>query len=247
MTEFDKGKVKEWFHIRNSEILTKELIYDEEFRKWINQFDNYDEIFPKYGRNEKGQYPLWKVKTKCNVCGKELIFEISRTAFLSWLKNSEKLICDSCKAKAQERTKQEKIILSEIAERDYKTEKNKNTQNYISIYLNSNNSWKNDTHIWDMKNQVLQANYLNEEEIAEYIRSMDYKDFLQTPYWKAISLIVKKKHNFKCALCGVGTWLNVHHPTYDIHGYEHRNLDELIPLCRECHEIHHKVIHGEIE
>lgn len=80
-----------------------------------------------------------------------------------------------------------------------------------------------------------------EAEAEELILEMDYQDFLQTPYWKAVASMVRKKNKYKCVLCGESYGLNVHHKTYENHGAEHLHLDDLTLLCSECHEKFHEV------
>jgi 5-methylcytosine-specific restriction endonuclease McrA len=77
------------------------------------------------------------------------------------------------------------------------------------------------------------------DNIAEYIKAMEYKDFLQTPYWKNISEYKKKLANNRCQLCNRGGELHTHHRTYSIHGYEIKNLDDLVVLCKKCHAKFH--------
>ena len=67
---------------------------------------------------------------------------------------------------------------------------------------------------------------------------MSYKDFLNTPYWKAISAYLKIKRG-KCEKCGSETELHTHHKTYEHHGTEIFNLNDLICLCKECHRKFH--------
>ena len=78
-------------------------------------------------------------------------------------------------------------------------------------------------------------------EIVLDIRNMDYKDFLKSDLWKAISGLVKKRASNKCSLCSRNERLEVHHNTYDRHGYEWLYWEEdLICLCHRCHERFHK-------
>jgi DNA-directed RNA polymerase subunit M/transcription elongation factor TFIIS len=69
---------------------------------------------------------------------------------------------------------------------------------------------------------------------------MPYKEFLLTPYWKAISNYVRYRRECKCQLCGSVKSLNVHHRDYERRGqeYEHWQTD-LILLCNDCHSKFH--------
>lgn len=79
------------------------------------------------------------------------------------------------------------------------------------------------------------------EGVPDYIRKMDYKDFLETPYWKQVVRDVKAKKGNRCELCGSSSNLEVHHPDYSIHGYEIDNEDRLTLLCHECHSRFHNM------
>ena len=74
--------------------------------------------------------------------------------------------------------------------------------------------------------------------IPEYIRLMDYKDFLTTFYWQAVSCQARSEHD-RCQLCGSKKDLQVHHPHYDFHGDEIRNIGNLTVLCHDCHAKFH--------
>lgn len=100
-----------------------------------------------------------------------------------------------------------------------------------------------------IRDQVISFNELkslldnaDEDRIAEYIQTMNYKDFLNSPYWKAIAKYRKYKANYKCCVCGNKQNLNVHHNTYEHHGYEHKHsyiMSDLTVLCNECHKKFH--------
>lgn len=73
-----------------------------------------------------------------------------------------------------------------------------------------------------------------DEEIAARIKQMPYSDFLKTPYWNIIADL-KKAVSGSCVLCCSDKRLEVHHPTYEWHGYEHRHFNDLVVLCHDCH------------
>lgn len=77
------------------------------------------------------------------------------------------------------------------------------------------------------------------EEVKERILHMDYQDFLKTPYWKSIAYFVKAEAGRKCSICGATKTLEVHHLTYDNHGDELHHLDDLVCVCKKCHEGFH--------
>lgn len=89
-------------------------------------------------------------------------------------------------------------------------------------------------------------NYIHNQDViwplvADYIKyGIDYKDFLKTPYWKAIAEKTKQMAGYKCAICNSNKNLATHHKTYEHHGYELFYIKEdLIVLCDNCHKKFH--------
>ena len=72
------------------------------------------------------------------------------------------------------------------------------------------------------------------------ILHMPYEDFLKTPYWKAISGYIKERDLNRCEKCGAQKRLQVHHLSYQHHGDELHNMNELVTLCRKCHKETHE-------
>ena len=69
-----------------------------------------------------------------------------------------------------------------------------------------------------------------------YLYSLQHKLFLKTLYWLIIREYLLEIREHKCQRCGKEKRLNVHHESYDHKGSEFENLDDLIVLCRPCHE-----------
>lgn len=67
-----------------------------------------------------------------------------------------------------------------------------------------------------------------------------HKAYLQTEQWKHISQRAKSAANFKCEMCGSGINLCVHHTTYENLMRERRHMDDLVVLCKNCHEKVHE-------
>ena len=88
---------------------------------------------------------------------------------------------------------------------------------------------------------IIENGRYNIKEAREAILNMPYRDFLKTPYWKAIAEYVKEQSSNKCSVCGSPKSLHVHHVTYGNHGDELHHLEDLACLCRKCH----KAIHGK--
>jgi 5-methylcytosine-specific restriction endonuclease McrA len=75
------------------------------------------------------------------------------------------------------------------------------------------------------------------------LRELPYDEFLNEPYWRAVSRLVKDRDKHRCQKCGRPgdqyRRLEVHHLRYDKHGKEHRHLGDLRTLCSECHRKFH--------
>ena len=69
---------------------------------------------------------------------------------------------------------------------------------------------------------------------------MNYKDYLQTDYWKAVAFKVKERAEFRCVVCNSSEGLSAHHRTYDHRGNELSHLNDLTCLCGACHNLYHK-------
>ena len=107
--------------------------------------------------------------------------------------------------------------------------------------LNAKRCWKDGVSVYDKLKEIGYRCWrgINWDEVEEHICNMDYYDFLNTPYWKAISEYVKVKNHYKCEICGKTGVLHVHHPTYEFHGRELQNINKLKCLCDSCHKIFH--------
>lgn len=76
------------------------------------------------------------------------------------------------------------------------------------------------------------------KETVETLKAMRYADFLQTDYWKMVSEQVKKRANYKCQVCGrSNVVLNAHHNTYEHRGEEYLYMEDLVCLCKDCHNL----------
>lgn len=77
---------------------------------------------------------------------------------------------------------------------------------------------------------------------VEELRQMPYGDYLQTPEWFHLRRLVLERAGRACERCGKTEceW-NVHHLTYERRGHE--RLEDLVLLCRHCHETAHGIEH----
>lgn len=72
---------------------------------------------------------------------------------------------------------------------------------------------------------------------SEYLKGMGYQEFLSTRYWYAIRLKIRSLQK-SCQCCTAeADVFQIHHRTYEHHGYEHKNLEDLRLLCFRCHSI----------
>ncbi len=113
-----------------------------------------------------------------------------------------------------------------------------NTLHYLENYLKPGRKWYNQIPPQERINHIRNAR-VDWATVSVHIRNMDYSNFLQTPYWKAISAHKKFKAGYRCQVCNSPNRLTTHHRNYGIHGYEHANMWELTVLCTHCHEQFH--------
>ncbi len=64
-----------------------------------------------------------------------------------------------------------------------------------------------------------------------------HKKYLQSQEWSKLKTQALSRANYKCQLCNARNELHIHHRTYNNIGNE--DLDDLIVLCRKCHEKFH--------
>ena len=66
-----------------------------------------------------------------------------------------------------------------------------------------------------------------------------YDQYLKSKEWSDIREPVLRKYNYQCAICYGTSILQVHHLTYKNIGHE--NMEDLICLCKSCHEKTHNL------
>ena len=96
--------------------------------------------------------------------------------------------------------------------------------------------------IKDKKSKVIKPKKLNKEEIIQ--KKKAYGEFIKSPYWRKVRKLVLKRDNNCCCSCGSMDNLHIHHLTYKHHFKELDNLDDLITLCKKCHNDIHGRING---
>jgi hypothetical protein len=70
------------------------------------------------------------------------------------------------------------------------------------------------------------------------LRTMPYREYLQTPEWHVRAQEAYARFGFRCALCNDERDLNAHHRTYKRRGCE--LPADLTALCAGCHALFHE-------
>ena len=70
---------------------------------------------------------------------------------------------------------------------------------------------------------------------------MPYQKFLASAYWEIVKRVMRRHHEGRCQICGATKKLDVHHKTYRHHGLELQFLDDLMLVCRDCHQKIHNM------
>lgn len=228
-----------------------ESILEKSKEGYIEDGDHIDaktmDLFIKHGHTNirmlfktYSDSAYYYVDVRCGCCGKIQQQRLSKTKIFTYVNDVRQkrnnIRCHECyleeeRKRLKERDKERVSLVKE---------KEKNTEHYIQTYLNPENSWKEGVKPYTKRND-LQCVYVDRQKIRDYIRDMDYHDFLQTPYWKAVAESVKQYHNYRCQLCNGTEGLSVHHKSYDIHGDELYHMKDLVCLCKKCHEKFHDI------
>jgi hypothetical protein len=90
------------------------------------------------------------------------------------------------------------------------------------------------------KREIVSKEYLRKhEDRLLALKTMPYSEYLKIDHWKERRKRHLKSAGYRCQLCNSGDCiLDVHHRTYKRRGQERYN--DLIVLCRVCHEIFHR-------
>jgi len=70
------------------------------------------------------------------------------------------------------------------------------------------------------------------------LKTMPYKDYLQSDHWKKVSKLRKELDWWKCVLCSSKNKLNAHHRSYE-NRWTDAEINDLITLCNNCHSKFH--------
>lgn len=98
----------------------------------------------------------------------------------------------------------------------------------------------------EQKNQEFESQIKLTQELRiqqiEELKKLPYKEYLQTNHWKNVRLKALRYYNYKCCLCSSSKEIHIHHRSYNHRGEEeHYIRNDLIALCKSCHEKHHNI------
>lgn len=191
----------------------------------------------------------YKLIGNCFTCPSQYSLTGSKTKIINHLhllRTGTNCLCQSCAEKqtARLQAKREDELKRRAEEKAaFALAINERTERFCSLYLDPESDpftslswtpWKRMNHIQTMVNSC------DKEYVSQVIKYMPYREFLMTPYWKSIALYIKKRAEFKCALCSSVKGLNAHHKTYKNHGHEIDFIhQDFICLCSNCHGTFH--------
>lgn len=91
-----------------------------------------------------------------------------------------------------------------------------------------------------LSEQKMQWERQQREARLRALRTMPYKEYLQTEHWLEFREARIRGVGYRCQLCNGGGILDVHHRTYERRGCEQWN--DVTVLCRNCHgKFHNKL------
>lgn len=191
---------------------------------------------------KKSDKTSYNVEHVCESCGNMFVDSVTKTKLFEQLQHlrsngkhdCKHIFCPNCEKINKELERQK----SEQSEQRWQKIKSQATDDFIESYLGANKSWKKGISSWN-KIEEMRRMPVNISVISEYIKNMDYNDFLNTPYWKAVAERVKNKAKNRCQMCNSSENLNVHHRTYNNHGDELHHMEDLVCICKSCHQKYH--------
>jgi len=236
--EIDFKAYEEYLDIRRSrrKFVTKDTpISQNDIEKIRKLLENYSktEVFEciRTG-SEDGTPREFIAEVICSNCGSQYYTSIKRQKLIDYI-TTDKFICNNCEFEEKQKNKAKVVDRVKVW--------NDNTKSYIGKYLNPNFSWNNGASASQKFKEIAYSD-VNRDNVRLHISQMNYHDFLATPYWKAVSGYKRYKAGYKCELCNSNGSLAVHHKTYENHGLEVYHLEDLVVLCKDCHEKFHDIV-----
>ena len=217
----------------------------ERLREMYNNYsktkfkDCFEKIVDKSNKNKEDNY--FNFEYKCKKFVNLYKLKDSKTKLFFYIESSEHFLeCMDCVLEEQKRFLEKRRKEQENEEKSRKELE----EYYKNNWLSPDCSLTKETYKkpWGAREEVKNSiNYIGRDIVKEYANSLDYRDYLKTPYWKLVSALVKRKANYKCQLCGSEYDLNVHHRSYKHRGEEIFYLEDLIVLCYDCHQKFHEI------
>lgn len=83
----------------------------------------------------------------------------------------------------------------------------------------------------------------NDKQFENFFDVFSYNEYITSDEWYAKRPKIFELKGKKCTICGNEDNLDIHHLNYDTLGYEEdNNYQDVIPLCRDCHEKIHNFL-----
>lgn len=235
--EYLKNRNKKYFfeNSMNNPVIDDDFIFKlKELIKKYKKNDVKQLFYPMLDTCSQGRY-VYEQSCKNKDCKQTVVRTFSKTSFFEFIELENFIECKDC----QEITKHKYKILEEKQQEERKNWELKQFYDFCKIYLNPEMEWNKGVKNYEKMQQI--SSIRNISLLKQYIKNMPYEDFLKTPYWRAVSEKKRRQSNFKCQMCNDETFLQVHHRSYENHGLEHLHLEDLIVLCKKCHEKFHDV------
>lgn len=105
---------------------------------------------------------------------------------------------------------------------------------FYDFIITPNAKWPTNISLAEQLQKISDCLY-----ITEHLRSISYKEFLQTPYWKTVSQYLLRRMSCECALCANSkSPLKLFRKAAFGYGREYSPHDygDFIGLCPNCYE-----------
>jgi 5-methylcytosine-specific restriction endonuclease McrA len=185
-------------------------------------------------RIQAARYLYWMVKEIRPTAISEALVGVPVNALHPYIGTVSGLVeCDKCGTPLQFRSRSH----MQSALRKVRTSQRKGYANYAEGYtIICDECWQSLQHERTAQWQKEQA---TRDARLNALRTMPYREYLQTAEWLARRKQHVKSAGYRCQVCNAsGVQLNVHHRTYERRGNEY--YKDLLALCRNCHEIFHR-------
>lgn len=180
---------------------------------------------------------VYKVERKCSICGKLVKTKMSKSGIVNDIKHKGVAKHNECIAEVKKKEQEIRWAKEQVKLNNIKSL----FDPAFDVVVNKNNI------ITIFNNLVGMIREVDKFVYRDFVKNIEYKDFLKTPYWKIVSYYKKYSVGFKCELCGKSVNLQTHHLNYDRHFFEHEFYKkDLECLCDDCHTLNHNLANGTI-